>query len=149
MATMTDKERALKTYRDDYNCAQSILSVYGERFGLDKETSMTISCGFGAGMGRQAGLCGAISGAYMVLGLRYGMVDSVNQEEKQLTYAKVRDFTDKFFVRNGASSCRDLLGCDISTAKGFHEARDRDLMTKVCEKVVVDAAEILEELLSV
>ena len=66
---MNQTERALAVYRDDYNCAQAICSVYGVPFGLDHKMAKKISCGFGAGIGRTAGMCGAVAGAIMVLGL--------------------------------------------------------------------------------
>jgi C_GCAxxG_C_C family probable redox protein len=106
-----------------------------------------ISCGFGAGIGRTAGMCGAVAGAIMVLGLKYGMADSANLEEKQITYEKVREYISRFGEKNGSIHCADLLECDISTPEGFEKAKEEDLMVTVCEDLVVDAARILEEML--
>jgi C_GCAxxG_C_C family probable redox protein len=134
-------------YRNEYNCAQAIFSVYGERFGLDAGLAKKIACGFGAGVGRSGGECGAISGAILVLGLRYGMTDSSRHEDKELTYEKVRQFIELFEERHGSTNCTDLLGCDLGTDEGFNEAREKNLTVAVCEKVVADAGEILEQLL--
>lgn len=144
---MSEADRAVKVYQSDYNCAQAICSVYGARFGLDGDLAKCIACGFGAGMGRSRGMCGAVAGAFMVLGLKYGMTDSARQEDKQLTYEKVRLFIDRFGDRYGSCQCTDILGCDISTPEGFKEAQEKNLMTTVCEEVVADAAMILVEML--
>jgi C_GCAxxG_C_C family probable redox protein len=141
-------DRSVEVYRDDYNCAQAIFSIYGTRFGLNVNLSRRIACGLGAGMGRSDGMSGAVTGAFLVLGLKYGMADSARQEDKELTYEKVRRFIDLFTRRHGSCRCTDLLGCDISTPEGFKEAQEKNLMTTVCEEVVASAAEMLEELLA-
>jgi C_GCAxxG_C_C family probable redox protein len=140
-------KRAVAVYRDEYNCAQSILSVYGARLGLDEDLAKRIACGLGAGMGRLGTVCGAVTGAIMVLGLRYGMADSARQEQKLRTYEKVRELISRFEKRHGTTVCNDLLGCDISTPEGLEEAEQRGLTTTVCEGVVLTAGEILEEML--
>lgn len=144
---MERREKAVKCYRDDFNCAQAVISVFAGQLGLDRETALKTACGLGAGMGRMAETCGAVTGAFLVLGLRYGMTDPSRQEDKERTYELVRFFSERFKERNGSILCRDLLGCDISTTDGFEEARERNLMETVCERVVADAVEILEDLL--
>ena len=139
-------EQALAIYRDDYNCAQAVCSVFGARFGLDEKTSKKISCGFGAGMGRTAGMCGAVAGAIMVLGLKYGMADSTDQKDKQVTYEKVQEYMKRFEEKHGSVKCPDLLGCDISTPEGYEKAVKEDLMVTLCEELVVGAVKILEEM---
>jgi C_GCAxxG_C_C family probable redox protein len=142
-----ETDQAVAVYRDEYNCAQAIFSVYGERFGVDGELAKKIACGFGGGMGRSGGMCGVVSAALMVLGLRYGMTDSTRQEDKELTYEKVRQFIELFEELHGSTNCTDLLGCDLGTDEGFKEAREKNLTVTVCEKVVADAGELLEGLL--
>lgn len=144
---MEQADMAVAVYRDDYNCAQAIFSVYSGKLGFDETLAKKIACGFGAGMGRTAGICGAVTGAFLVLGLTYGMSDSSRQEDKELTYEKVREFISRFEKRCSSINCADLLGVDISTPEGFREAREKDLMTVECEKIVAEAASILEELL--
>lgn len=144
---MENADRAVAVYRGDYNCAQAIFSVYSGRLGFDEELAKKIACGFGAGLGRSAGVCGAVTGAFLVLGLKYGMSDPDRQEDKELTYAKVREFISRFEKRCSSINCVDLLGVDISTPEGLREAKERNLMTIECEKIVAKAAVILEELL--
>ncbi len=51
------------------NCAQTVLSTYCENFGLERILALRLAQGFGGGMGHAGKTCGAVTGAYMVLGL--------------------------------------------------------------------------------
>jgi C_GCAxxG_C_C family probable redox protein len=141
---MKPAEIALSRFADGFNCSQSVLSAYGGQFGIDDETALKLASGFGGGMGRMAGTCGAVTGAFMVLGLKCGGT-SPDREAKERIYARIRQFADQFKARNGSLMCKDLLGCDISTAEGLELARSR--FSTTCPKFVRDAAEILEEML--
>ena len=114
--------------------------------GLTKETALKIASGFGGGMGRMAETCGAVTGAMMVLGLRFGGT-TPDREAKERVYAKVREFAEQFKARNGSLVCRDLLGCDISTPEGYSIAQEKKLVSTTCPKFVRDACEILDEML--
>ena len=141
-------EQAVRKFRKGFNCSQAVLSVYAEEFGLCRETALKIACGFGGGMGRMALTCGAVTGAFMVIGLKYGNVDANEKEIKEKTYGLVREFARRFEKRNGSSICRELLGCDISEPEGLRSAKENGLFTSVCPGLVRDAVEILEEMLA-
>ncbi len=85
---MSDEVKgAVETYQTTgYNCAQSVLSEFAPRFGLDRDTAMKIACGFGSGMGRSGNMCGAVTGGILVLSLKYGMMDPGSEEDKEKTY---------------------------------------------------------------
>ncbi|MBA7478753.1 hypothetical protein ES707_14181 [subsurface metagenome] len=141
-------EQAVRKFGKGFNCSQAVLSVYAEEFGLCRETALKIACGFGGGMGRMALTCGAVTGAFMVIGLKYGNVDANEKVIKEKTYGLVREFARRFEKRNGSSICRELLGCDISEPEGLKSAKENDLFTSVCPGLVQDAVEILEEMLA-
>ena len=69
---MSKVDEAIECFYSGYSCSQAVLSAYCEDLGLDKETAMKISCGFGAGMARLGATCGAVTGAYIAIGLKYG-----------------------------------------------------------------------------
>ena len=138
-------ETAVSRFAQGFNCSQAVLSAYAGQFGLDEETAAEIASGFGGGMGRMPDTCGAVTAAFMVLGLRYGQ-NSPDREAKETIYARIKDFAERFQARNGSLACRDLLDCDISTAKGLQQARKMELFTNSCPKFVRDACEILEEM---
>jgi C_GCAxxG_C_C family probable redox protein len=138
-------EAALSRLAEGFNCSQAVFSSYAA--GIDEETALKIASGFGGGMGRMAGTCGAVTGAFMVLGLRFGNT-SPDREAKEGVYEKVREFADRFKARNGSLLCRDLLSCDVSTPEGYDAAKESSLFTTKCPKYLRDAAEILEEILA-
>lgn len=143
---MNCTETALSRFAQGYNCAQSVLVAHAAQLGMDEATALKIASGFGGGMGRMAEACGAVTGAFMALGLKHAGTSS-DREAKEAIYARIREFAERFRERNGSLPCRDLLGCDISTPGGMQHAKDTGAFTKICPKVVRDACEILEEML--
>jgi C_GCAxxG_C_C family probable redox protein len=128
------------------SCSQAILATYAVQDGLDMDMALRLACGFGAGMGRLAQTCGAVTGAFMVLGLLY---DTNDRTSKEIVYSAVQEFNDEFMKRNGSTVCKDLLGYDMSTQAGFLAARKQGVVKTVCPKMVRDAAEIIEWIFSI
>lgn len=145
---MEAKALAVSRFDEGYSCSQAIFSAYAEQLGLDCETALKISSTFGGGMGRMAHTCGAVTGALMAIGLKYGATDAADKDTKERAYALAREFGERFEFRNGSITCKDLLGCDISTTKGLRIAREQKLFSKICPRLVKDAAEIVEEILA-
>ena len=79
---MTSVERAVSCFEKGFSCSQAVFSTYAEHSGLDHETALRIAGGFG-GMGRMGETCGALSGAFMVIGLKYGSTVCGNNPEKE------------------------------------------------------------------
>jgi len=144
---MSRVEDAVSCFREGCSCSQSILATYAPLFGLDREMALKVAAGFGGGMGRMADTCGAVTGAFMVLGLKWGGAIPADAETREKVYGLVRELVAEFKARNGSILCRDLLGCDISSPDGLRAARKRKLLSTVCPKMVQDAAEMLEKLL--
>ena len=142
---MSDVSKATQKFRDGCACSQAILDVYGTPLGLAHEQAMRVAAGFAGGM-RLGETCGAVTGAFMVLGLRHCSADCDRPGGRAEVYARVMEFADRFRERNGSLLCRDLLGCDISTPEGMKQARERNLFKTTCVQMVRDAAEILEEM---
>ena len=128
------------------NCAQSVLTAYCPELGLDLSQALKVAIGFGGGMGRTGNTCGAVTGAYMVLGLRQDVTPENTTQIKTRAYQLVKDFNRKFIEKNGSIMCRDLLGCDLSTAEGQAYAKEKGLTKTVCPCLVGDSIEILEEM---
>lgn len=144
---MNKIDNAVSCFKEGFSCSQAILSTYGALLGLERETALKMAAGFGGGMGRMALTCGAVTGAFLVIGLKYGATSAKDADARGKTYQVVREFTEQFQSRNGSIACKDLLGCDISTTEGFERAKQKDLINAICPKMVEDAAEILEEIL--
>lgn len=137
-------ELADRLFMQRYACSQAVLAAFSEEYGLDYDLAIRLAAGLGGGMGRMAEACGALTGAFLVIGLHYGGSPS----RKERTYEKVRQAAEMFRARNGGcSDCRDLLGCDIGTPEGNRAAKENKLFKTVCRQLVRDAVEILEEIL--
>ena len=96
---------------------------------------------------RKGEVCGAVTGALMVLGLLYGQKSAGDIEGRQLSN-KVNDLMmDRFKEKCGSYICNDLLDCDITTKEGHQYCMDNKLFTDFCPKMVVAAVEIVEEII--
>lgn len=140
-------EEAVERFRKGFNCSQAVLGSYSEQLGLDCEKAFKVATGFGGGM-RMGDTCGAVTGAFMVLGLKYGNSTAEDKEAKAKTYTKVEEYTKRFKARNDSVMCRELLGCDLSTPEGMKEAQDKGLFSSICPRMVQEAVEILEEMMN-
>ena len=138
------KDKALEAFRSGFNCAQSVFAAYCDLFDVRESAAIRIGAGFGAGIGRLQKTCGAVSGAVMLIGLRY-YDESDRAGSKRLTYEKVREFISGFEEKNETASCLDLLGVDLSTEEGARTAGENGLFETKCEKFIRDACELLDE----
>jgi C_GCAxxG_C_C family probable redox protein len=144
---MSEKsEAALHLFQHGrFNCAQSVLAVFCETYGLDKETAFKISSGLGSGI-RCGELCGAVSGAAQVIGLKYGQSEAGDLQAKENCYAKTLEFVTKFKKVHGSIVCRELLGHDIWTNVTEETKKlAQELHSTVCPKLIESAVKILEE----
>ena len=142
---MSKVQDAVSAFESGFNCSQAIVRTYGPDYGLSVLDSVRVSCGFGGGM-RRGDTCGAVTGALMVLGLRFGAQDASDTSAKVAVYPKVGEFQSRFESRCDSVACRDLLGCDISTPEGMEHATRDNLFKTVCPRMVQVAAEILEDM---
>jgi len=142
---MKKEDIAKLTFNNGYNCAQSVLTPFAIQMGIDVSSIMKLASGFGAGMGRLQETCGAVTGAYMVLGLKYGnRIPDDNSNEKIV--GLIQEFTKRFRDEHKVASCRELLNCNLKTPEGQQYFTDNDLYKNVCSKCVNTAVTILEEL---
>lgn len=143
---MDESAAAVKLFNEGFNCSQAVLAAFCESLGLDRQTALRLGAGFGGGIGGGGDVCGALSGAVMVLGLRYGSADAADKTAKNETYRKTRILVEEFKLRTGSLYCRELLGFDMSTEQGRLAAK-RPGAFDDCSQFVRVAAEILEEMI--
>jgi len=142
---MNRSEKAIEYFRIKFNCAQSVFTVFGTEHGLSENDCLKTACAFGAGMGRQQLTCGAVTGALMAIGLKYGKAIGDPDEKKQHTYEKTREFFTEFIRCHGTTSCRELLGgLDINDPDDHQKIIDQGLFETLCEKYVIDSVRIVE-----
>jgi C_GCAxxG_C_C family probable redox protein len=129
------------------NCAQATLTSFCEELGLENNLALKIAQGFGGGMHHSGGLCGAVTGAYMILGLAQKVSSDKPREKLDATYALMTDFNRRFKQLHGSLNCTELIGYDLSVPEKAAEARQNKVFGTVCAGLVRDSAKILEDLL--
>jgi len=144
---MSKTEIALCLFRQGFSCSQAIAAAFAEDYGLDKDAALRLSQPFGGGIARRADWCGAVTGAFLIIGLKHGRTKADDVAARDRTYALVEEFIRRFAARHGQVRCKELLGCDIGTPEGQKKAQELNLHKTLCEDLVGDAVGILEELL--
>lgn len=132
---------AEEMFKEGFVCSQAVFAAFSEMFGLEKDFALGIGNGFGGGIARKQQICGAVSGAIMLIGLKYGKNKADDIIAHKKTYEMIDCFCKKFIERNNSINCYELLGCNLSVAK------EKGLFSTLCKKYVRDAAELIEELL--
>lgn len=124
------------------NCAQAVFATYGPHINegeIDYATCMKIASAYGGGINLTGNVCGAITGALMALGLKYG--------EDFLKISEIsKKFLDEFTLINGSIICRDLVGHEIFDNEDLRKVNNVEIFNK-CKKCVDDAAQLLEKYL--
>ena len=139
---MTKKADLINKCFSQFNCAQTVFSLFAEDLNLDEKVALKISSGFGGGMAC-AETCGAVTGSYMVIGMKHGHYTS-DEEDKANTKMMVQKFNEEFKKEHGSLICKELTGYDISTPEGASEAHIEGVFQNKCPMFIHTACNILE-----
>lgn len=146
---MNKPEKATAYFRNSFNCSQSVLAVFAPSHGISEDSALKIACAFGAGMGRQQMTCGAVTGALMALGLKYGKGLNDDEGKKKDTYARTTEFCNQFTKLHGTLNCRELLsGLDLNNPDDYKRIVDQGMFTTHCEKYVTTAVSIMDKIIN-
>jgi C_GCAxxG_C_C family probable redox protein len=137
---------AIDAFYNGKNCAQSVLKAYVDELRMDEQQVLNLALGFGGGMGKMQKDCGAVTGAYMVIGIRNALFMEDENERKEKTPLMIQAFRKQFCQRHQSDQCVHLLGCDIRTEAGQKYFKDNQLKDKVCSKCIKSSIDILDEL---
>lgn len=138
-------QQILAKFNKGLNCAQTVLAIFCEKYGVSRELAYRLANGLGSGV-RSGEVCGAVSGAVLVIGLKYGQHAPDDLETKGYCNAKTEEFLQAFRAKNGSIVCRDLLGYDISTEEGLRAAQGKGLFETTCVEKIKSAITLLDEL---
>ena len=132
--------------KEKMNCAQAVLTAFCEELDMEKEQALRVAMGFGGGMGHTGGICGAVTGAYMVIGLKMDLNGDNLQVCKEKAYVRVNEFTARFKERQQSVLCGDLLGYDLRDPEQAKAAKETGAIAAKCPGFVREAIKILEEI---
>ena len=161
------KEEAMKKASDNFksglNCTQSVVSVFAEQLGWDKNQILSLCEPFGGGMSRMREVCGTVSGMLMCLGMYNQKTHPVEsslsdkesnspaqiKEHKDQTYRDGQALAHKFARENGSIICAELLGLRKKQQDNpVSEARTEEYYKKrPCAELCGIAASIFQEFL--
>jgi C_GCAxxG_C_C family probable redox protein len=143
MSAHSDLAREL--FKQGYNCSQSVFAAFCDETGLDINTVLKIASSFGGGMGRLREVCGAVTGMFMVVGMKYGYKDASDKRAKTEHYRLIQDLAKQFEKENGSIICRELLGISKKHDNPIPEARNENYYkNRPCAELVEQAARILD-----
>jgi len=146
-SAMAKSDDAVASFMGGFTCSSAVFSAFSEEMGLDPATAKKCACGFGAGVSKTGNICGAVSGAVLVIGLKFGKTRPGDDAATEKTRALVRDFIQEFTVRHGSVNCTELLGFNLSNPGEYEKARESRLFVTKCPELVRDAAAILGKIL--
>lgn len=129
-------------------CSEAVLMAISRCLGVRSGMIPKIATGFGAGVGRKGEVYGALSGAVMGLGLRFGRSRFEEQEGGRRPYWFASELVERFRARLGQARCGDLLGLDLSDPKGLQAYREAGMWEKRCRGIISEAAGLAHDLLS-
>ena len=130
--------KAEELFMSGCNCSQAVFAAFADELGLDEEIAKKVALGLGGGVGRMREVCGTVTGASMVLGMKYG-------PDKASAYAKIQDFCARFKAEAGSIVCRELLAGTGATTGGAPDARTVEYYeNRPCLGLVKLAASLLE-----
>jgi C_GCAxxG_C_C family probable redox protein len=113
-----------------------------ESQGIQSEFLPQVATGFCSGFSRTGGICGALNGAVMALGLLGGRsqagapVDGI--------YQRVQTLVQRFEAQFGAIDCHTLTGCHLGTDEGQASYRATNQKEKCLDYVAEVTRMVLE-----
>ncbi|HJN06999.1 MAG TPA: C-GCAxxG-C-C family protein [Bacteroidales bacterium] len=140
-------EIAKSTFDSNFNCCQSVLSTYAKDFNLDKDTSLMLASGFASGLSYQGKTCGAVVGAYMVIGLLAGYKNPDDELSKEITHGLIKEFNSSFVTLHKSVECSELLGKDVCKPEEYEYLIENNIFDLNCPKFVGDACSILDNII--
>ena len=137
---MTNSEKAAMNHTNGCNCSQAVLLSCCEEYGLDSTLGLKVAGGFGGGICRMGEMCGALTAALMLIGLKNDQNSVEDVDAKNDCYRLSQEFVKRFKEKFGALNCKELIGVDISTEEGFNNAKEKELFKEICEPRYISGA---------
>lgn len=145
---MERKELIYSYFNNGFNCAQVIASEYSQLVKINKKDLLAVTSGLGGGIGRQGLTCGALTGAVIIIGSTMDQINAGDSNSKETTYRFVNEFFSRFIRIHNAVTCKELLGCDITTPEGL-EMLKQGYYREKCSGFLETSMLILDDMLKV
>lgn len=141
-------DRAVAAHAEGFNCSQAVVSAVCEEFGTDRVTALRLSGAFGGGVACSGGMCGAISGAMMLIGMKHSRTSPMDDTSKARCYEVAAEFLHRFKESHGGCvNCRDLLRGNRFDPEEYN-VMEQDGRLAWCDDFIRYAAEAAYQLLT-
>lgn len=139
-------EIAISLLRKYHSCCTAVFAAYAPELGVKELFAARLTQAM-PGIGCSGNVCGTVSGAALIIGLKTTNKDNIDDwESHQTTCEMIREFIDKFENIYQSTQCRDILGHDINSREKFKNAVEKGYFEQ-CPKVIENAVNILDEVL--
>lgn len=142
---MDRRECAHDLFLNGCNCSQAVFCAFEDLIGLDHDTALKISSGFGGGMGRLREVCGAVSGMIMAASAIYGYSDVSDPTLKSNHYRLVQRLCKRFSDNAGSIICRELLGLKGTSDPVSPPRTEEFYRIRPCLRLIMLATQILDD----
>ncbi len=140
-----DIKGANEAFAAGFNCAEAVCMSICRELGVGDDIVPKAATGFGGGGGGAGGTCGALSGAFLAVSLKYGRTST--EEDRRRAYRICQPIYDGFVKEMGSAACRELTGLDLRTPEGGRQLRESGIHQRVCARAVEVAERLaLEQL---
>lgn len=142
----TRVEEALSNMQKYGSCCTGVLATYSPELGIGKDLAAGLGRGMAGGIGGTGQVCGAVSGAVMVIGLKTTDTNNINDMAAGLkTMETAQEFLLRFKEKHSSILCRELIGHDISTPENREAAMKANAYAN-CPNFIESAVTILEQI---
>lgn len=117
-------------------CSEAVLQALSQALDVKSNIIPKIATGFGAGISRLGEVCGAVSGAIMGLGLRFGRNTVQETPENTTPYEYGATMANLFIARFGHLRCRDLIGLNLAIESDRRAYQELKLWETRCRDIV-------------
>jgi len=142
---MTSEELAVTHFFDGYNCTQAVLAVFCHKYRMAPSTAYKLACGLGTGL-RAGQLCGALTGAVIVIGLKDGPEYVGDTVSRRYCHGRVTEFINAFQDSNNSMLCRGIPDEDVFNEEKVRRAPNGQLYMLECAEIVKRTVTALEEM---
>ena len=132
---------------EKFLCSEAVLMALSRCLGVSSEIIPRIATGFGAGIGREGEVCGALSGGVMGLGLRFGRSTVEDEDGERRPYWFSMELAARFREKLGHVRCVDLIGLDLSIPEDNQAYDARGLWETTCREIIMTATDLAYGLL--
>lgn len=141
---MEKQEKAMNYFENGCNCSQAVVMPYAIELNVEEEVIQKMAVAFGGGMSKAGKTCGCLSGALMVIGLKYGEDSAKIIENRIKSYNEGQKFIKNFDETFGATDCYKLIRLDLNKKEDMEQAQAKVFGSR-CRNMVGKTVELLEK----